>query len=116
MPWDLGPRKTKELLWKADFIDAQQAMELGFVSHVVPSDELVGFTTDLANQIARQDPFVASMIKRSVNEMQDQMGFRTSIGAAHATYMQIQQAGKVVPKGKEGKIKRLPSVSRSLDT
>jgi enoyl-CoA hydratase len=114
VPWDLGPRKTKELLWKAEFLDAEQACELGLVSHVVPRADLDSFTHDLATQIARQDPFVASMIKRSVNEMQDQMGFRTAITAAHATYLQIQMAGKVVPKGEEGKVRRLPAVDRSL--
>lgn len=115
VPWDLGPRRTKELLWKAEFVGAEQALELGFVSHVVPRADLDSFTHDLAGQIARQDPFVAAMIKRSVNEMQDQMGFRTAVTSAHSTYMQIQAAGKVVPKGEEGKIRRLPSVERSLE-
>ncbi|MDH3679248.1 MAG: enoyl-CoA hydratase-related protein [Acidimicrobiia bacterium] len=114
VPWELGPRQTKELLWKAEFVTAERAHELGFVNHVVPRDELDGFADELAGQIARQDPFVASMIKRSVNEMQDHMGFRTAITAAHSTYMQIQAAGKVVPPGAEGKIRRLPSVASSL--
>jgi enoyl-CoA hydratase len=114
VPWDLGPRKTKELLWKAEFITADEALELGFVNHVVPRDELDDAVDELAGQVARQDPFVASMIKRSVNEMQDHMGFRTAITAAHATYLQIQSAGKVVPPGQEGKIRRLPSVASSL--
>lgn len=114
VPWDLGARKTKELLWKAEFIGATQALELGFVSHVVPRSDLDSFTTDLANQLARQDPFVAAMIKRSVNEMQDNMGFRTAITAHHSTYMQIQTSGNVVPRGEEGKVPRLRSVERSL--
>ncbi len=114
VPWDLGPRKTKELLWKAEFVTADEAHELGFVNHVVPRAELDDAVDELAGQVARQDPFVASMIKRSVNEMQDHMGFRSAITAAHATYMQIQGAGKVVPPGEEGKIRRLPSVASSL--
>ena len=114
VPWDLGPRRTKELLWLAEFIDADQAIELGFVNHVVPRAELDSFVADLAGRIARQDRFVASMIKRSVNEMQDHQGFRTAITAAHSTYMQIQAAGLVVPEGQDGKIRRLPSVDSSL--
>jgi enoyl-CoA hydratase len=114
VPWEFGPRKTKELLWRAEFVTAEQALELGFVNHVVPRAELDEFTADLASQISRQDPFVASMIKRSVNEMQDQMGFRTAVTAAHSTYMQIQGAGMVVPKGQEGKIRKLPSVESSF--
>ncbi len=114
VPWDLGPRQAKEILWRADFVTAEQARSLGFVNHVVPVDELGPFVDDLAATIARQDPFVASMIKRSVNEMQDHQGFRTSITAAHATYRQIQEAGQVVPPGQDGKIRRLPGVERSL--
>lgn len=114
VPWELGPRQAKELLWRAEFLTAERALELGFVNHVVPRDELDEFTADLAGTVSRQDPFVASMIKRSVNEMQDHMGFRTAITAAHSTYMQIQAAGKVVPPGEEGRIRRLPSVASSL--
>ena len=114
VPWDLGPRQTKELLWLAEFIDAETALELGFVNHVVPAAELDDFAAGLAARIARQHPFVASMIKRSVNEMQDHQGFRNAVTAAHATYMQIQAAGTVVPPGQEGKIRRLPSVAASL--
>lgn len=114
VPWDLGPRQTKELLWLADFIGAEQAKELGFVNHVVPRDQLDVATLELANRIARCDPFAASMIKRSVNEMQDHQGFRTAITAAHSTYMQLQAAGLVVPEGQEGTIRRLPSVEASL--
>ncbi len=115
VPWDLGPRQTKELLWKADFLNADQLLDLGFLSHVVPVADLDDFTTELATQIAKQDPFVASAIKRSVNEMQDQMGFTNSVTAAHGSYMQMHSAGLVVPKGEEGKVRRLPSVARSLE-
>jgi enoyl-CoA hydratase len=114
VPWDLGPRQTKELLWLAEFIDATAARDLGFVNHVVPRDDLDGFVADLAERIARQDPFVSSMIKRSVNEMQDHQGFRTAVTAAHATYMQIQAAGQVVPEGQDGKLRRLPAVEASF--
>lgn len=115
VPWDLGARKTKELLWLAEFLDAQQALDLGFVNHVVPRSELAVFATDLAGRIARQDPFVAAVTKRSVNQMQDLQGFRNHITAAHGTYMQLQLGGKVVPKGQEGSGRRLPGVARSLE-
>jgi enoyl-CoA hydratase len=114
VPWDLGPRKTKELLWTAEWVGAAEALELGFVNHVVPRDELEAFTLGLARRIARQDPFTAAMIKRSVNQAQDLQGFRNAVLAAHSTYMQLQLGGKVVPRGEEGKARRLPGVARSL--
>ena len=54
------------------------------------------------------------MTKRSINEMQDLMGFRSAITAAHSTYLALQNGGMVVPPGEEGKINRLPSVRRSI--
>ncbi len=115
VPWDLGPRQTKELLWTAEFLDADQLLDLGFVSHVVPLADLDEFTTELATKIAWQDPFVASTIKRSVNAMQDQQGFTTAVTTAHVAYMGLHHTGMVVPKGEEGKARRLPAVARSLE-
>jgi len=114
VPWDLGPRRTKELLWTADWVSAEEAREGGLVNHVVARAELETFTFGLARRIARQDPFTAAMIKRSVNQMQDQQGFRNHIITSHSTYMQLQLGGKVVPRGEEGKARRLPGVARSL--
>jgi enoyl-CoA hydratase len=114
VPWDLGARRTKELLWLADFVSGAEAVELGFANHVVPRAELHEFALDLATRIARQDPFVASMTKRSVNQMQDLQGFRNHIVATHSTYMQLQLGGKVAPRGQAGGPRRLPGVARSL--
>jgi enoyl-CoA hydratase len=114
VPWDLGVRRTKELLWLAEFVSGAQAVELGLANHVVPRAELRDFALDLATRIARQDPFVAAMTKRSVNQMQDLQGFRNHVVAAHSTYMQLQLGGKVAPRESEGKARRLPGVARSL--
>ena len=35
-PWELGPRKAKELLFTADVWSAEEAHRLGMVNHVVP--------------------------------------------------------------------------------
>ena len=93
VPWDLGPRKTKEILWEARFVDAKEAMELGLVSRVAPRADLPGATNDLAATIAKMDPFAARMVKLSVNQMQDAMGFSTSIRAAHSNYMLLEGRG-----------------------
>ena len=39
-PWELGPRKAKELLFTADWLSAQDAKALGMVNHVVPAADL----------------------------------------------------------------------------
>lgn len=114
VPWDLGPRKTKEILWQARFVNAQEAMELGLVSRVVPRDQLESATNELAESIAKMDTFTARMIKFSVNQMQDAMGFSTSVRAAHANYMLLEQSrDSEIPRDQKGR-PRLPGVERSL--
>lgn len=115
VPWELGIRKAKEILWRAQFLTAADAETAGFVNHVVPRADLEAFTLELARDIARQDPFTAAMIKRSVNQAQDMMGWRNAITAAHSTYMQLQLGGKVGPRDGPGEgPKRLPGVAASL--
>jgi enoyl-CoA hydratase/carnithine racemase len=114
VPWDLGVRRTKELLWLAEFVSGAQAVELGLANHVVPRAELQEFALDLATRVGRQDPFVAAMTKRSVNQMQDLQGFRNHVVVAHSTYMQLQLGGKVAPRRQEGTTRRLPGVARSM--
>ena len=114
-PWDLGTRKAKEILWQAEFIEANDAKELGLVSQVVPRADLERTTTELAERIAKTDPLTARMIKVSVNQAQDAMGFRSSVQAAHSNYMLLQTAGGNRPAPRDEKNRpRLPGVERTL--
>jgi enoyl-CoA hydratase len=114
-PWDLGVRKAKEILWEARFIEAEEALALGLVNHVVPRPELESATMDLAERIAKTDPLTARMIKFSVNQAQDAMGFRTSVQAAHSNYMIMQAAGGGRPPPRDAKGRpRLPGVERAF--
>ena len=57
MPCDLHPRKVKELLFESRFIDADEACELGLVNRVLPTTDLFTYTTELAQRVAKNDPF-----------------------------------------------------------
>lgn len=87
MPWDLGPRKTKEYLFTGDYLDAHEALSLGLVNRVVPRETLAAATLDLAQRIALQDPFALKMAKASVNGTMDIQGHRQAIEAAFKNYM-----------------------------
>src|SRR5262249_49799944 len=39
-PWDIGPKKAKEILFEGRFIPAREALELGFVNRIYPPHEL----------------------------------------------------------------------------
>ena len=86
LPWEIGFRKAKEYLFTGDWMTAAEAERLGFVNRVVPRERLVEETLTLAKRVAMQEPFALRLCKASLNQMQDEMGFRTAITGAYATY------------------------------
>jgi len=116
IPWDMHPRKAKELLYESRFIDAQEALDLGLVNRVVPRAGLLEETLDYAHRIAANDPFQLRMIKLAVNQMQDQQGFAAHISSAHALHMLSSEGEKdrdyalKVPEGR-----RRPMVERAFE-
>jgi enoyl-CoA hydratase len=87
MPWDLGPRKAKELLFTGEYMNAMQAERVGLVNHVVKREELETATLDLARRIAVNDPFALEMAKRSVNDTLDIQGQRQALETTFKNYM-----------------------------
>jgi len=80
-PWEFGPRKTKELMLTGDSIDIHEAHALGMVSKVFPNDELPERTLDFARRIAKLPTMTALLIKESVNQTMDNMGFHNALNA-----------------------------------
>jgi enoyl-CoA hydratase len=80
-PWEFGPRKTKELMLTGDSLDVEEAHALGMVSKVFPLGELADRTLDFARRIAELPTVAALMIKESVNQTVDNMGFYNSLQA-----------------------------------
>ncbi len=68
LPRLIGKAQALELLWTADFVDAQTALELGLVNHVYPDDQLMAETVKLAKRIAGQPPLSVRLIKRLVDQ------------------------------------------------
>ncbi|GEL24242.1 putative enoyl-CoA hydratase EchA13 [Pseudonocardia sulfidoxydans NBRC 16205] len=102
-PWEFGPRKAKELLLTGDSIDADEAHRLGMVSKVFPVDELEDRTLEFARRIASVQTMTALLIKESVNQTVDQMGFSNALAScfsihevAHAHWMTMTSDRSVV--------------------
>jgi len=108
-PWELGPRKTKELMLTGDSIDVDEAHRLGMVSKVFPRDELGDRTLDFARRIASLPTMTALMIKESVNETVDNQGFYNSLNACftihqlnHAHWAEVHDDGWPAAKPEDG--------------
>jgi enoyl-CoA hydratase len=80
-PWEFGPRKTKELMLTGDSIDAHEAHQLGMISKLFPEDELSERTLEFARRIAQLPTMTALLIKESVNQTVDNMGFHNALNA-----------------------------------
>jgi enoyl-CoA hydratase/carnithine racemase len=77
-PWEIGPRKAKELLLCAETLDAEEAQRLGLVNQVVPRDQLAAAAREMADKVALVPPVTAQAIKDSINRMVDLQGQRES--------------------------------------
>lgn len=82
LPWVVGVRRAKELLFTGeDRIPADEALRIGLVNRVVPRERLDEATMDLADQIAKNEPFVVQQSKRSANRALEVAGFREAMSA-----------------------------------
>lgn len=88
-PWEFGVRKAKEMLFTGGIMSAQDARLCGMVNHVVPREDLSGFTMRMAERIAQRPSMGLRLAKQSVNQAQDAQGFWTALQAA----MSLQQLG-----------------------
>jgi enoyl-CoA hydratase/carnithine racemase len=66
LPRIVGVAKALELIWTGDFIDAQEALRLGYVSRVVPPDELMPTVRDFAQRLAEGPAVAIQLAKRLV--------------------------------------------------
>ena len=55
LPQAIGVRRAREMSFTGNFIDADEALQLGLVNHVVAHDELLPVTRQLATDIAGND-------------------------------------------------------------
>jgi 2-(1,2-epoxy-1,2-dihydrophenyl)acetyl-CoA isomerase len=66
LPRIVGIAKALELIWTADFVDAEEAMRIGYVTKVVPGDDLMSSTREFALRLAQGPAVAMQMAKRLV--------------------------------------------------
>ncbi len=93
IPFDVGFRKAKELLFESRFIDAEEARALGFVNRVYPAGQLESETLAWASRVAESGYGNLRMAKLAVNKMHDLLGFSAAMEAAFADYLVVSRMG-----------------------
>lgn len=82
MPWIVGLKKARELLYTGDAIDARAALEIGMVNRVVPDDALEDATFAYARRVAAIAPEALSATKAAINKAAEIAGMRTALDYA----------------------------------
>ena len=64
LPRVVGLSKALELMWTGDFIDAQEALRIGYVTKVVPAGQLMAATREFALRLAQGPDIAIQLIRR----------------------------------------------------
>jgi len=62
----VGEGKAMEMILSGEIINADNALTIGLVNHVVPADQLEAKTMELANRIAEKSPVALRLAKEAV--------------------------------------------------
>jgi enoyl-CoA hydratase len=81
MPFIIGHKRARELIYFGDRIDARRALEIGMVNRIVPPQELAAATMKYARRLALIAPEALAAAKLAVNRGLDAAGFRNALNA-----------------------------------
>jgi enoyl-CoA hydratase len=79
IPWDIGVRRAKELLFESRFIPAEEAARYGLVNRVLPAADLERESFAWARRVAENSPEALRMAKIQMNKSQDAQGFTNAV-------------------------------------
>ena len=68
LPLVLGLPKAKELMFTGREVGAEEALEIGLLNKLVPSDRLMKEALEMANLIAKSHPVMVQGIKKLLNQ------------------------------------------------
>jgi enoyl-CoA hydratase len=68
LPAAVGVRRAKQMSATGNFVDAQTALAWGLVNHVVPHEDLLAFTQNLAADIASTDQAALAALFATYNQ------------------------------------------------
>jgi enoyl-CoA hydratase len=89
IPWDIGPRKAKEVLFEHRFMTAWEAYQHGLVNRVFTREKFEEETLGYAERVAdnwMRNPISVRTAKFSINHMMDTMGFTAELEAAYQSF------------------------------
>ncbi|WP_186668438.1 enoyl-CoA hydratase/isomerase family protein [Sporosarcina sp. BP05] len=79
MPWIVGMRKAKELLYTGDSVDAEEGHRLGIYNRVVPQEQLMKEAMKMAEKMVKIPPSALKITKMTINKTYEMMNLKQSL-------------------------------------
>jgi enoyl-CoA hydratase/carnithine racemase len=89
MPWFIGLKRARELLFFGDMIDANTALQFGMINRVVPAASLREETIRYAKRLALISPEALRWGKRVINRGAEIAGFRAAIESGVDSFVSL---------------------------
>jgi len=87
IPWDIGVRRAKELVFESRFISAAEAAGFGLVNRIYSYADLERETLAWARRVAENSAETLRMAKVQMNKAQDAQGFTNAIEDSLGDYV-----------------------------
>ncbi|MHB8514023.1 MAG: enoyl-CoA hydratase/isomerase family protein, partial [Dehalococcoidia bacterium] len=98
LPKIVGIARALELIWTGDFIDAREALRIGYVTKVTSGDELMGEATAFARRLAEGPAVAMQLAKRLVYRGAEGTSWQEALEQAN-TAMAIVQSTEDAREG-----------------
>ena len=79
LPRLIGSGRANEFLLTGNWMDAQEALNLGFASRIVPKDKMLETATELGKVMTGKNPMGLRMTKEAINVNIDAAGLEASL-------------------------------------
>ena len=89
MPWFIGLKRARELLFFGDQIDAQTALSFGMINRIVPAAELRTATMKYARRLSLISPEALRWGKRIINRGAEIAGLRSALEAGVDSFVSL---------------------------
>jgi enoyl-CoA hydratase len=89
MPWFIGLKRARELLFFGDQIDAQTALSFGMINRIVPAADLRAATMKYAKRLSLISPEALRWGKRIINRGAEIAGLRSAIEAGVDSFVSL---------------------------
>lgn len=89
LPWFIGLKRARELLFFGDTIDAATALAFGMVNKVVPAAELKASTLKYAKRLSLISPEALRWGKRIINRSAEIAGFKAALEAGVDSFVSL---------------------------